>query len=285
MATRRRGTAVCLETGQKKVFAAALEWPGWCRSGKTGDEALDALAEYLPRYVIVADRAGIALPKNVADAFDVVERLDGDASTNFGVPGAVARADAEPVTRAAATRLAALVTGAWTVFDEVTEVTPAELRKGPRGGGRDRDKMVGHVLEAEAAYARKIGIKMKPPAIDDMEGIEALREAIATELASPSDGSAPVERGWPHRYAARRIAWHVLDHAWEMQDRTEPRSDLPSGLSAPARRALGDAGHTTLEGLVGVSERDLLLLHGMGPKAVRLLREALAERKLTLAGD
>ena len=221
MATRSRGTAVCVEVGTKKTFAAALEWPGWCRSAKTEEAALEALADYLPRYAVVADRAGIALPKNAADAFTVAERLDGDAATDFGVPHGVAKADTEPVTTAAAARLAALVTGAWTVFDEVAVITPAELRKGPRGGGRDRDKMIAHVLEAEADYARKIGIKMKPPAIDDIEGIEALREAIATELALPSDGSPPVERGWPHRYAARRIAWHVLDHAWEMQDRTE----------------------------------------------------------------
>ena len=285
MATRSRGTAVCLEVGQKKVFAAALEWPGWCRAGKTEQEALEALAEYLPRYAIVADRAGIGLPKKVADSFDVVERLKGDASTEFGVPGAVAKADGEKVTAAAATRLAALVTGAWTVFDEIAAVTPAELRKGPRGGGRDRDKMVAHVLEAEAAYARKIGIKMKPPAIDDIEAIETLREAIAAELATVSDGSPPVERGWPHRYAARRIAWHVLDHAWEMQDRTEPASDLPAGLGAPARRALEGAGYTRLEQLTGITEKDLLLLHGMGPKAVGQLREAMAHHKLAFAGE
>jgi hypothetical protein len=285
MATRSRGTAVCVERGAKKVFASALEWPGWSRSGKTEEAALEALAEYLPRYAAVADRARVELPKTAADSFDVVERVDGDAGTDFGVPSIAARADFEPVSADEAARIAALVTGAWTDFDEIVVVTPAVLRKGPRGGGRDRDKMVGHVLEAESAYARKIGIKLPPPAIDDIEAIEALREAIATELALPSDGSPPVERGWPHRYAARRIAWHVLDHAWEMQDRTEPGSELPADLPAPARRALEGAGYTTLDALAAVSERDLLLLHGMGPKAVSQLREALAEHKLTFAGE
>jgi len=285
MATRSRGTAVCVERGAKKVFASALDWPGWARSGRTEEAALEALAEYLPRYAVVADRASVELPKTAADALTVVERFDGDAGTDFGVLSIPAQADLAPVKAGDAARIAALVTGAWTVFDEIVVVTPAVLRKGPRGGGRDRDKMIGHVLEAESAYARKIGIKMPPPAIGDVEAIEALREAIATELALPSDGSPPVERGWPHRYAARRIAWHVLDHAWEMQDRTEPGAELPAGLPAPARRALEGAGYTTLDALVAVRESDLLLLHGMGPKAVGLLREAMAEHRLAFAGD
>jgi hypothetical protein len=100
-------------------------------------------------------------------------------------------------------------------------VTPAELRRGPRGGGRDRDKMTDHVLGAEAAYARKIGVKAKQPALDDRAGIEAIRAAIAEVLSRPSDGGPVVDRGWTSRYAARRIAWHVLDHAWEMEDRRQ----------------------------------------------------------------
>jgi LmbE family N-acetylglucosaminyl deacetylase len=95
------------------------------------------------------------------------------------------------------------------------------------GGGRDRDKMVDHVLGAEAGYARKLGIKQPQPAIDDRAAIAALREALLEVLRAPSDGSPPVPKGWPPRYAARRLAWHVLDHAWEMQDRTEPAEHTP----------------------------------------------------------
>jgi hypothetical protein len=221
MATRAKPTPVCLEVGEKKIFAAALEWPGWCRAGKTEEAALEALAAYAERYAVVAERAGVRFPKTVADSFDVVERMRGNATTDFGAPGAIAKADRQPTTAAAAKRIAALVTGAWTVFDEVAAASPAKLRKGPRGGGRDRDKMIGHVLEAEASYARMVDIKQKPPLIDDIAGIETLREALATLFAARSDGKPPKERGWPVRYAARRVAWHVLDHAWEMQDRAE----------------------------------------------------------------
>ena len=125
------------------------------------------------------------------------------------------------VTPAAARRLAGLLTAAWVIFDGIAAAAPAELRKGPRGGGRDRDELVDHVIGAEAAFARKVGVRLKRPAADEIASIENLREAIAAVVGAPSDGSPVVPDGWTTRYAARRIAWHILEHAWEMQDRAE----------------------------------------------------------------
>jgi hypothetical protein len=213
-------TAVCLEVSPKKVFASALDWPGWCRSGRTEEAALEILADYAERYAVVAEAAGVTFPKS-ATTFEVVERLRGGTNTDFGVPHEAAAAESEKMTATVARRRVSLVTAAWGVFDDVAAASPEHLRKGPRGGGRDRDKMIAHVLEAEAAYARKIGIKLSPPAIDDVAAIESMREAIATVLAEPSDGGPLVPNGWTARYMARRVAWHVLDHAWEMQDRAE----------------------------------------------------------------
>jgi hypothetical protein len=217
---RVMATAVYLEVGGKRVFACALAWPGWCRSGKTGELALETLASYVPRYAVVADQAGVAFPATAGDDLEVVERVPGSAGTDFGVPYAVAARDAEPVDAGEAERLTALVVASWEVFDRVAAGAPAELRKGPRGGGRDRDKMIDHVLGAEAGYARKLGIKQRQPALGDAAAIAELRQAIAAVLREPSDGTPPVAKGWPARYAARRIAWHVLDHAWEMEDRS-----------------------------------------------------------------
>jgi hypothetical protein len=214
-------TRVCVEAGTKKSFAIAVDWPGWARSGRSEEAALEALADYLERYEPVVQAAGLTLPARVA-TFTVVERLDGGTNTDFGVPHEVAAADGRRLTAAKARDMTALVTAAWATLDEVAAGSPAHLRKGPRGGGRDRDKMLAHVLDAQAAYARKIGIKQSPPAIDDVSAIEEQREAIATLLATPSDGGPLAPNGWPARYAARRIAWHALDHAWEMQDRAEP---------------------------------------------------------------
>jgi hypothetical protein len=217
--TMGRATPVGVEATDKKVFVWAVEWPGWCRAGKTEEAALEALADYLPRYARVARRAGQRLPKTAAAAFAVVERVKGDATTEFGAPGAVGRTDREKVTPAVAKRAVALLEAAWAVLDETAAASPATLTKGPRGGGRDRDKMLAHVVDAESAYARKIGIKRKAPVFDDADGVKALRAEVVEVLGATSDGSAPVPKGWPPRYAARRFVWHVLDHAWEMADR------------------------------------------------------------------
>jgi len=106
-------------------------------------------------------------------------------------------------------------------FDQIAAASLAELRKGPRGGGRDRDQLIGRVIGAETAYARKLGIKRKQSVTGDNAAIGELRAAIAAVVGASSDGSPMVPGGWTTRYAARRIAWHVLEHAWEMQDRAE----------------------------------------------------------------
>ncbi|GIJ68130.1 hypothetical protein Voc01_030470 [Virgisporangium ochraceum] len=200
-----------LEVGAKRTFAMAPDWPGWGRSGRTADDALAALADYAARYT---DAVGAA----VSTDLEIVETVAGNATTDFGAPAAFAGADSAPVSAAAAERTAALVSACWAALDRVAAGSPEDLRKGPRGGGRDRDRMLTHVIETEAAYGRKIGVKHKPPALGDRAALEAMRADILAVLGAPSDG-APPPKGWPVPYAARRIAWHALDHAWEMEDR------------------------------------------------------------------
>lgn len=224
-----RETPIYLELGKKRVFACALDWPGWCRSGKTEEDALDRLAQYAPRYAVVAAEAGVKFPRTVARAFEVVERLPGSGTTDFGALGKPVQRDAEPASAAETKRLVALVTASWRVLDDVASRAPAELAKGPRGGGRDRDKVVQHVLGAESSYGRAIGVRHREPALDDPEAIAAMREDLERALLEGlrKGGSASQGKGWPPRYLARRIAWHVLDHAWEIEDRggMEPRRD------------------------------------------------------------
>jgi hypothetical protein len=222
MSSRR--IAVCLELTSKQTVASALDWPGWCRAGRDEGAALQTLADYAERYAPVAQQAGISVPPTIT--FDLVERMPGGPTTAFAAPECrrpfpqvTADAERAKMSPAAARRLVGLLTAAWAIFDEVAAASPAELRKGPRGGGRDRDKLIDHVIGAETAYARKLGVRLKQPAIDDIAAIEQLREAIAAVVRAQSDGSPVVPNGWTTRYAARRIAWHVLEHAWEMQDR------------------------------------------------------------------
>ena len=220
---------VYLEVGARRVFAGALEWPGWIRSGRTEDQALDALAAAARRYAPVAALAGLALPETARGAprgagsaragLEVVERISGNAATDFGVPAAIPEADRRPLTSKQARRVADLVGACWTYLDRVVAAAPAELRKGPRGGGRDRDKVVAHVIAAEAAYAGKLGIRRRDLPPDEAGPGSAVRAALLEVLGAASTGEPITERGWPPRYAARRIAWHALDHAWEIEDR------------------------------------------------------------------
>jgi len=220
--TAQSATRVILEIGTKRVFACAADWPGWCRSGRSEEQALAALADYLPRYAPVARLAGVELPPAAADALAVVERLPGTAGyTDFGAPGEIAECDHDPLTGQDAARIAAIAGASWAAFDDIAAAAPARLRKGPRGGGRDRDQIIEHVIGAEAAFARKIGVRHRKPAIDDTAAIAAMRAAITGALGQASDGTAPPPGGWPARYAARRIVWHVLDHAWEIEDKSD----------------------------------------------------------------
>ena len=209
------------ETGTKRTFVWALDWPGWCRVSKDTALAIESLIEHGPRYAVVARQAGLELPEVSAVKLHALETVPGGAGTDFGVPSALTDHDRLATTAAEARRLASLVEAAWIVFDRVAADAPPELRKGPRGGGRDRDKMIGHVIEADHAYAREMGVKLPTPSFEDRAAVEAERAAMLDVLRRPSDGSPLAGRRWMPRYAARRIAWHALDHAWEMEDRTE----------------------------------------------------------------
>ena len=211
---------MALELGAKRVFATALDWPGWCRGGTDEPGAIEALLAYAPRYAAVVARAGMAIPPDPVPA--VVERLAGGSGTDFGAPGVMAEDERRPTTAAEGERLAAVMTACWAAFDEIAAASPESLRKGPRGGGRGRSKMVEHVVEAErGAYARRLGVRHPPFSADDVTARDALRSDLLAVLRTPSDGGPVVEKGWTVRFATRYMAWHVLDHAWEMEDRRE----------------------------------------------------------------
>ena len=215
---------VTVEHTPKKTFATAADWPGWSRSGKTEELALEALAAYASRYAPVATTVDPRFPARVrVDDFDVVARRAGGGGTEFGVPSHPSEQDARPLEPDDAARLAGLVDAAWSLFDRVAAGAPAELRKGPRGGGRDTAKVVAHVMEADRAYAREIGLKIREFPPDDVASIDTMRTAMLDVLRGARDGAPLADRRWPARYAAHRIAWHALDHAWEIEDRSEPR--------------------------------------------------------------
>ncbi len=219
---KSKKVTVGVEVTRKKAFASALEWPGWSRAGKTPEDAVAALAAYVDRYAAVAKRAKLDFPFDASVAFDVAEETDGNASTEFGIPEIRFETDSRRTTTKDGDQLAAIVDAAWTIFDRVVAGAPAELRKGPRGGGRDRDKIVEHVVGADGGYARVLGLKVTEVDPRDREAVTDLRKRMLEAIRGPSDGSPIAGKKWPPRYAARRVAWHALDHAWEIEDRSDP---------------------------------------------------------------
>jgi len=223
MARTSNKIAVYLETGQKRTFAGALDWPGWCRSGRDEQAALQALLDYGPRYarVLHTTQLGFQAPTAVS-AFTVIERLPGGTTTDFGAPEAAPTGDKQPVDAAELRRLQILLKACWRAFEAAAQAASGkELRKGPRGGGRELEKIIQHVREADGGYLARVGWKLEPGEANDLDQV---REAILKALAANADGKGP-ERGprgglrWKPRYFVRRVAWHVLDHVWEIEDR------------------------------------------------------------------
>lgn len=140
---------VYLEIGKKRTFAGALDWPGWCRSGRDEPSALEALLDYGPRYADVLRPAGIAfqLPSDES-TFTIVERLEGNATTDFGAPAVAPTMDDEPIDEDELQRFQAVLKACWQAFDAAVQAAgDKELRKGPRGGGRETEGIVSHVMD------------------------------------------------------------------------------------------------------------------------------------------
>ncbi len=218
---------VILESGKKRTFASAVDWPGWSRSGRDQELAMQALVDYGTRYAQVVQKAGLDFqPPANRSGLVVIENVVGDATTDFGAPGIVAEADKEPLDQGELERNKTVLKACWEAFDRaIREASGKELRKGPRGGGRDLDKIVEHVIGADQAYLRRLA--WKPPKTkpgDPEEGLKQTRAAILSALENTAQGNLPPQgpRGgklWPPRYFVRRSAWHTLDHAWEIEDR------------------------------------------------------------------
>ena len=222
-------TPIYLEVGSKRVFACSFAWPGWTRAGRDEDEAMQALVDAAARYrrtlgAAAKDLAAPATPKGLR----VLERVQGNATTDFGAPGVPAKADDDEPTERELKRPLQLLRACWRAFDSAAaKAEGLELRKGPRGGGRDLDKIVEHVLEADGAYLGAMGGTYEAPeGASPEERKEALRAGFVEAATLRVRGEPPPKPRkraalWPVAYAIRRSAWHAIDHVWEIEDRSE----------------------------------------------------------------
>ena len=214
---------VILEIGRTRIFASAVDWPGWSRAGRDEAAALQALSDYGLRYAgaLSGARLGFRPPAGPA-RFSVIERLPGNATTDFGAPEADWPSDGEPVSAADMRRFTRLLTAVWGTLDTAVQAARGrELRKGPRGGGRDLAGILEHVQGGDASYLSRLGGQLPRGAPAELA---LTRQVMLETLARSAHGEVPElgprgGRRWTARYFVRRLAWHELDHAWEIEDR------------------------------------------------------------------
>jgi hypothetical protein len=212
-----------LEVGPKgkKVVAVAPDWPGLERGAKTEQAAIEKLRSYLPRYAKVAGLARMGREFASSTDVEVVDRYKGAGSTDFwGISFAFSKIDTQPMTGDDLRRQLNLMRACWKFFDEVRGRVSAEMERGPRGGGRDRDRIVRHVVVNEQReWAKKLGMRIPDESVSfDEDGLKGFRDAYCAAIrAFHSEGKAA--RTWPLRYLIRHTAYHTMDHSWEMEDK------------------------------------------------------------------
>jgi len=214
---------VYVETGEKKVFAVAIDWLGLARVAKTEDEALAAIVAYVPRYkkAVGVVASSLAAPGSAAD-LEIVERPLGNKTTDFGAPAAIIASDRARLSDADFDAALVQLRASWDAFEAAAERARGKHLEppGPRAGGRDLERMMGHVREADEGYSAAVGRASKPAGApwDKVHEnfVAAVRARNAGEL--PDVGPRGGDR-WPALFAMRRSAWHSLDHAWELEDR------------------------------------------------------------------
>jgi len=218
---------IFIEEGRKKTFAGSIDWPGWCRSGKDSNAAIDKLLENTPRYQLIMESAGLTfLPPTSTANFQVSEVVEGNATTSFGAPAIILKSDHKPADKTEYECWRKILSACWKSFDiTCQQAIGKELKKGPRGGGRNLDRILSHIIDGDVAYLKKTALSYKPdPDNDLMAEIKHLRQLILDTLVRADFEGLP-EKGprggqiWPVRFFVRRVIWHTLDHLWEIEDR------------------------------------------------------------------
>ena len=226
----------------RKVAAFAIDWPGWSRGAKTGPQAVEFLEAYRDRYRPVAGLAGLASEFDAAGPLEIVEDHVGVGSTDFwGISFAPSSLEQGQMGEAELERKLRLLEAAWRFFDDVAARVSAEMEKGPRGGGRDRDQIVRHVIGNERGdLARKVGVPAPPDGPLTPRAVRSHRdEFVAAMRDYNADGKMARGRNWTIALLVRHTAFHVLDHAWEMEDKD--LSEAPDQMPAASESARGSA--------------------------------------------
>ena len=205
----------------KKSVAFAVDWPGWSRGARRAEAALETLESYRSRYRPIAVAAGLGDEFDRAGELEVVVDTVGVGSVDFwGISFSPSSIETEPMDSAELDRKLTLLRCCWAYFDEVAARVSAELRKGPRGGGRDRDQIIRHTIRAESEeMAKRVGLRIPEEGALTPDGLREYREAYVAAMRAYNDGTGKRMRTWNLPFLIRHSAYHTMDHAWEMEDK------------------------------------------------------------------
>ena len=206
----------------KRSVAFGLDWAGWSRGAKSAELALETLEAYRERYRPIAELAGMVREFDAAGPLEVVEDRVGPGSTDFwGISFAPSATEHGPMDEAALERGITLLRACWAFFDEVAARVSPEMRKGPRGGGRDRDMIIRHTVRTESEdFAKQVGLRIPERAALTPDGLRQHRADYVAAMRAYNAGEVTRRmRSWTLPFLIRHSAFHTLDHAWEMQDK------------------------------------------------------------------
>jgi len=212
-----------LERGpkEKKFVAFAVDWPGWSRGAKSAEQSLETLESYRQRYRPIAAGAGLTREFKAAGPVEVAEDRVGTGSTDFwGISFSPSGLEQEPMDEADLERKIALLRACWAFFDEVAASVSPEMRKGPRGGGRDRDVIIRHTIRTESEdFAKRLGLRIPERSALEPKALHEYRENYVVTMRAYNAGEGKRMRSWNLPFVIRHSAFHTMDHAWEMQDK------------------------------------------------------------------
>jgi hypothetical protein len=119
-----------------------------------------------------------------------------------------------------------LLRACWEYFDNVAARVSPEMRKGPRGGGRDRDRIISHTIRNESEeFAKQVGLRIPERAAMTPEGLRTHRKSYIEAMRAYNAGEGRRMRSWTLAFLIRHSAFHVMDHAWEMEDKDLSRQE------------------------------------------------------------
>src|SRR4051794_3154811 len=213
-----------IERGTKgnRSVAFSLDWPGWERGAKSAELALATLESYRERYRPIARGAAMEHEFDAAGSFEVVEDHVGTGSTDFwGISFAPSSLETEPLDDPTLDRGLALLRACWDFFDCVVARVSTEMRPGPRGGGRNRRKIYRHTVRTESEdFAKQVGLRIPEEGALEPDALRQYREDYVAAIRAYNAGLVTKRmKNWNLPYLIRHSAFHMLDHAWEMEDK------------------------------------------------------------------